>query len=531
MDGFFDTVKALWDDAPVHGDALQRLDCKLRGLAKGLQSWSQRKVGSIRDQLSLANEPARVAGLRDGDANSQFFRILASSRRWRNNIAALRHGDQTAVEQVDKEELATAFFVELLDRAQPRAHDISLAALGSHHWTLRASIYDMDCLSVATVRKEAQLLQAINHWSLMRSLCFIDKGNEFIMISEYVSNGNLRQHLHGQHQKILDLNQRILIAIDVAIALTYLHLSADFSFVDENGNPPPLYALPFKLGVVDGAEQQPGRNGSPRRNDDRPGRRDDDDRDERGGRDRSHGWRESLRRSLSRNSRRAPRDDSRGGHPDHGRYDSHDGGTWRADSVVELQAPVLQAVVTAHAGGDSFIELQAPVLPAAATAHAGAEAEGSGAGSSLAACEAALLALDARRTEPTAARSFTALSPRMGGAARGHSPARTEAPHSARQLSRSARTPPTSPDSVLPSSAATKMMLPTGHQEMSAAAHLICSPVILQRSLTTASSPSQPSGFAGSPQLSLSRPPGFSTSPAQALHATDSSASVGQRID
>lgn len=77
----------------------------------------------------------------------------------------------------------------------------------------------------AEVHKEVQLLAAINHWSLVRSLCFIDKGNEFIVISEYVPNGSLRQHLHGQNKKFLDLDQRILIAIDVAIALTYLHLS------------------------------------------------------------------------------------------------------------------------------------------------------------------------------------------------------------------------------------------------------------------------------------------------------------------
>jgi hypothetical protein len=113
--------------------------------------------------------------------------------------------------------------------------------------------------------------------------------------------------------------------------LIHLAQVEDFSSVDENGNPPPPYALPFKLGVVDGAEQQPRRNGSPRRINDRRGRRDDD---ERGGRDRSRGWRESLRRSLSRNTRRAPRDDSRGGRPDHGRYDSRDGGTRRTDSVV-----------------------------------------------------------------------------------------------------------------------------------------------------------------------------------------------------
>ncbi|XP_062193305.1 probable disease resistance protein RF9 [Phragmites australis] len=69
-------------------------------------------------------------------------------------------------------------------------------------------------------------LAKINHWSLVRFLGFIDKGNEFIMITEYVPNGTIREHLTDQHVRTLDFSQRIVIAIDVAIALTYLHLAA-----------------------------------------------------------------------------------------------------------------------------------------------------------------------------------------------------------------------------------------------------------------------------------------------------------------
>jgi hypothetical protein len=118
IDGFLEVVRNLWESVVVHGDALQRLDLKLRELARGLQSWSQRKVGSIRDQLWAANElilqldraldsrrltpleiwlrrsvkarvlglasldraiarqRARVDGLKPGDANAQFYRIL-----------------------------------------------------------------------------------------------------------------------------------------------------------------------------------------------------------------------------------------------------------------------------------------------------------------------------------------------------------------------------------------------------------------------------------------------------------------------
>jgi len=54
-----------------------------------------------------------------------------------------------------------------------------------------------DYVRIAKFDREAQLHAAISHWSLVRSLCFIDKGNEFIMITEYVSKGSLRNHLHG----------------------------------------------------------------------------------------------------------------------------------------------------------------------------------------------------------------------------------------------------------------------------------------------------------------------------------------------
>lgn len=74
---------------------------------------------------------------------------------------------------------------------------------------------------------EVELLTKIDHMNLVRLLGYTDKGNERIIITEYVSNGTLREHLDGQHGKILDFNQRLQIAIDVAHALTYLHLYAE----------------------------------------------------------------------------------------------------------------------------------------------------------------------------------------------------------------------------------------------------------------------------------------------------------------
>ncbi|XP_010250238.1 PREDICTED: calmodulin-binding receptor-like cytoplasmic kinase 3 [Nelumbo nucifera] len=74
---------------------------------------------------------------------------------------------------------------------------------------------------------EVELLAKIEHRNLVRLLGYVDKGNECVIITEYVPNGTLREHLDGRRGKILDFNQRLEISIDVAHALTYLHLYAE----------------------------------------------------------------------------------------------------------------------------------------------------------------------------------------------------------------------------------------------------------------------------------------------------------------
>lgn len=74
---------------------------------------------------------------------------------------------------------------------------------------------------------EVELLAKIDHRNLVKLLGYVDQGNERLIITEYVPNGTLREHLDGQRGKILDFNQRLEIAIDVAHGLTYLHLYAE----------------------------------------------------------------------------------------------------------------------------------------------------------------------------------------------------------------------------------------------------------------------------------------------------------------
>ncbi|KAK4481955.1 hypothetical protein RD792_012868 [Penstemon davidsonii] len=76
-------------------------------------------------------------------------------------------------------------------------------------------------------RTEVELLAKIDHRNLVKLLGYVEKGNERLIITEYVPNGTLREHLDGVRGKILDFNQRLEISIDVAHGLTYLHLYAE----------------------------------------------------------------------------------------------------------------------------------------------------------------------------------------------------------------------------------------------------------------------------------------------------------------
>ncbi|KAJ7538529.1 hypothetical protein O6H91_11G053000 [Diphasiastrum complanatum] len=76
-------------------------------------------------------------------------------------------------------------------------------------------------------QNEVTMLSNIDHLNLVKLIGYLEDDQEHILIVEYVSNGNLREHLDGIHGVTLDLATRLDIAIDVAHALTYLHLYAE----------------------------------------------------------------------------------------------------------------------------------------------------------------------------------------------------------------------------------------------------------------------------------------------------------------
>ncbi|GLJ41736.1 hypothetical protein SUGI_0863750 [Cryptomeria japonica] len=89
----------------------------------------------------------------------------------------------------------------------------------------KKNIYDKH-LSIE-FQSEIQTLSSVEHLNLVRLLGYLEHEQERILVVEHVPNGTLREHLDCLHGIVLDLATRLDIAIDVAHAVTYLHMYTD----------------------------------------------------------------------------------------------------------------------------------------------------------------------------------------------------------------------------------------------------------------------------------------------------------------
>ncbi|KAI4311480.1 hypothetical protein MLD38_036373 [Melastoma candidum] len=80
-------------------------------------------------------------------------------------------------------------------------------------------------------QSEIRTLAQVEHLNLVKFFGFLEHGEERIVVVEYVSNGTLREHLDCMHDTVLDVLARLDIAIDVAHAITYLHMYTDHPII------------------------------------------------------------------------------------------------------------------------------------------------------------------------------------------------------------------------------------------------------------------------------------------------------------
>ncbi|PPD77709.1 hypothetical protein GOBAR_DD25362 [Gossypium barbadense] len=93
----------------------------------------------------------------------------------------------------------------------------------------KKSVYDKH-LGVE-FQSEVTTLAQVEHLNLVRFYGYLEHGDERVVVVEYVPNGTLREHLDGVNGKELDFASRLDIAIDVAHAITYLHMYTDHPII------------------------------------------------------------------------------------------------------------------------------------------------------------------------------------------------------------------------------------------------------------------------------------------------------------
>ncbi|GAB2252043.1 hypothetical protein Droror1_Dr00004890 [Drosera rotundifolia] len=80
-------------------------------------------------------------------------------------------------------------------------------------------------------QSEVQILAQVEHLNLVKFHGYLEEEDERILVVEYVPNGTLKEHLDGIHGDVLDMAARLDIAIDVAHAITYLHMYSDHPII------------------------------------------------------------------------------------------------------------------------------------------------------------------------------------------------------------------------------------------------------------------------------------------------------------
>ncbi|KAE9594139.1 hypothetical protein Lal_00017066 [Lupinus albus] len=90
---------------------------------------------------------------------------------------------------------------------------------------------DVENKHLSEFKNEICTLSRIEHLNLVRLYGYVEHGDEKIIVVEYVNNGTLREHLNGTRGHGLEIGERLDIAIDVAHAVTYLHMYTDHPII------------------------------------------------------------------------------------------------------------------------------------------------------------------------------------------------------------------------------------------------------------------------------------------------------------
>jgi hypothetical protein len=165
--GFLDVVSLAWNKPSFHLEPCQRLFHKMRVTAKCLTGWSRRLFSNTKVllhaallvilHLDLAQERralsanetlirtrlkrkvialsvverarkkqcARIANIKEGDANTKFFHLRVSARRRKNHIQRLKHNQGWVTDHNAKEEIVSNHFQTIMGTRVAPSNDFN----------------------------------------------------------------------------------------------------------------------------------------------------------------------------------------------------------------------------------------------------------------------------------------------------------------------------------------------------------------------------------------------------------------------
>ncbi|KAL2324120.1 hypothetical protein Fmac_023178 [Flemingia macrophylla] len=177
------------------------------GLILTLRHW-KRKYGSKRIQLQLSNSSSDPYPNRDTENDRIFFGVPVFS--YKELQEATNNFDLTR--KLGDGGFGTVYYGTLRD-----GREVAIKHLFEHNYR-----------RVEQFMNEIEILTSLRHRNLVSLYgCTSRHGHELLLVYEYIPNGTVASHLHGDLARVglLTWPIRMQIAIDTATALAYLHAS------------------------------------------------------------------------------------------------------------------------------------------------------------------------------------------------------------------------------------------------------------------------------------------------------------------
>ncbi|KAJ7298879.1 hypothetical protein O6H91_Y377600 [Diphasiastrum complanatum] len=180
------------------------------------------------------------------------FLLLLKRRRIGNRRDAIGFNPSS---EKDKELLqklnfreTTLFWYKELERATNSFSETRKLGRGAFSTVYKGNLKDGQIVAVKKLNpcnkyglnqlySEVTILSKVRHRNLVQLLGFCLDGRELLLVYEFVPNGTLADHLHGDRGKGLNWETRLRIAGETARALAYLHESVCPSIIHRDVKP------------------------------------------------------------------------------------------------------------------------------------------------------------------------------------------------------------------------------------------------------------------------------------------------------